>query len=59
MRFLNKTEKLNNKNKKKNQKRKIPHTSFERRTLCFSSFKNGKVKIKLCSVGACKRKKST
>ena len=35
-----------------NGKWKIPFTVFERRALCFSTFKNHKLKIKLCWVGA-------
>ena len=42
----------------KNQKEsKIPHTVLERRTLCFSSYKNRKLKVKLWWVGARERKK--
>ena len=36
---------------------KIPHTVSERRTLCFSSYKNRKLKVKLWWVGTRKRKK--
>ena len=43
---------------KQNQKWKIPHTVLERRTLCFSSYKNHKLKLKLWWVGAHKRKKT-
>ena len=35
----------------------IPHTVLERQTLCFSSYKSRKVKIKLWWVGARERKK--
>ena len=35
----------------------IPHTVLERQTLCFSSYKNRKVKVKLRWVGARERKK--
>ena len=45
--------------KKRNQKWKIPHTVLERRTLCFSSNKNRKLKVKLWWVGARERKKKT
>ena len=41
---------------KQNRKRKIPHTVSERQTLCFSSFKNRKIKVKLWWVGARERK---
>ena len=41
----------------RNRKSKIPHIVLERRTLCFNSFKNHKLKIKLRWVGARKRKK--
>ena len=41
----------------RNWKRKIPHIVLERRTLCFSSYKNRKLKIELWWVGACERKK--
>ena len=40
-----------------NWKWKIPHTVLERRTLCFSSYKNRKLKVKLWWVGARERKK--
>ena len=40
-----------------NWKWKIPHTALERRTLCFSSYKNCKLKVKLWWVGARERKK--
>ena len=36
---------------------KIPRTHLEWRTLCFSSYKNGKSKIKLCWVELGKEKK--
>ena len=42
---------------KRNRKWKIPHTVLERRTLCFSSYKNSKLKVKLWWVGARERKK--
>ena len=42
---------------KRNRKWKIPHTVLERRTLCFSLYKNCKLKIKLWWVGARERKK--
>ena len=42
---------------KRNRKWKIPHTVSERRTLCFSSYKNCKLKVKLLCVGPRKRKK--
>ena len=41
----------------RNRKSKIPHIVLERRTLCFNSFKNHKLKIKLRWVGARERKK--
>ena len=45
---------------KRNRKWKIPHTVFlERQTLCLSSFKNRKLKVKLSRVGARKRKNGT
>ena len=44
------------KTKIKNQKCKIPQTVLERRTLCFSSYKNLKLKVKLRWVGARERK---
>ena len=42
---------------KQNWKWKIPHTVIERRTLCFSSYKNLKLKVTLWWVGVCERKK--
>ena len=42
---------------KRNWKWKIPHTVLERRTLCFRSFENRKLKVKLWWVGVCERKK--
>ena len=42
---------------KRNQKRKIPHTTLERRTLSFSSYKNRETKVKLWWVGPRERKK--
>ena len=41
----------------RNQKWKIPRKVLERRTLCISSYKNRKLKVKLWWVGAGKRKK--
>ena len=41
---------------KQNRKWKIPHTVLERRALCFSSYKNHKLKVKLWWVGARERK---
>ena len=41
---------------KRNRKCKIPHTVLERRTLCFSSYKNRKLKVKLWWVGAREKK---
>ena len=41
---------------KRNQKWEIPNTTLGRRTLCFSSYKNRKLKVKL-RVGARERKK--
>ena len=35
------------------RKWKIPHPDLERQTLCFSSYKNHKLKVKLQSVGFC------
>ena len=46
-----------NKNKKRNRKLKIRHTLLEGRTLCFSSYNNRKLKVKLWWVGAHERKK--
>ena len=43
--------------KKRNLKWKITHTVLERQTLCFSSYKNHKLKVKLWLNGARKRKK--
>ena len=42
---------------KQNWKRKISHTVSERENLCFSSYNNHKLKVKLWWVGARKRKK--
>ena len=42
---------------KQNQKLKISHTVLERRTFCFISYKNHKIKVKLWWVGACESKK--
>ena len=41
---------------KQNQKWKIPDTVSERQTLCFSSYKNHKLKVKVWWVGALERK---
>ena len=38
---------------------KIPHTLLKRRTLCFSSYNNRELKVKLWWVGALERKKRT
>ena len=53
--LLNKN--INFNKQQRNRKWKIPHTVLERRTLCFSSYKNCKLKIKLSWVGARQRKK--
>ena len=42
---------------KRIRKWKIPHTHLKRRILCFSSYENHKLNIKLWWVGACERKK--
>ena len=42
---------------KRNWKWKIPHTGLERETLCFSSYKKGKLKVKLWWFVARERKK--
>ena len=42
---------------KRNPKWKIPHTALERQTLCFSSYKNSKLKVKLWWVGSRDRRK--
>ena len=42
---------------KRNQKWKIPHTVLEELTLCFSLYKNRKLKVKLRWVGARENKK--
>ena len=42
---------------KANRKWKIPHTPLEKRTLCFSSYKNRKLKVKLWWDRAHERKK--
>ena len=44
---------------RRNRKWKIPHTVLERWTLCFSSFKNHKLKVKLWWVGTRERRKRT
>ena len=44
---------------KRNWKWNFPHTALKRRTLCFSSYKNYKLKVKLRWVGARERKKRT
>ena len=41
---------------KRNQKWKIPHTLLETRNMCFSSYKNHELKVKLLWVGARERK---
>ena len=43
---------------KREQKWKIPHAVLERQTLCFSSYENRELKVKLWCAGAQKRKKS-
>ena len=43
---------------KRNRRWKMPHTVLERRTFCFSSYKNLKLKVKLWCVGARQRKKA-
>ena len=53
--FLDKN--INFNKTKRYWKRKILHTVLERRTLCFSSYKNRKLKVKLWWVGACERKR--
>ena len=40
---------------KQNLKFKIPHKVFEKRILCFNSYKNRKLKVKLWRVGAPER----
>ena len=40
-----------------NRKRKLPRTVLERQTLCFSSHKNRKLKVKLLWLGARERKR--
>ena len=42
---------------KRNRKLKIPHKILERRALCFRSYENCKLKVKLWWVGAHERKK--
>ena len=42
---------------KRNQKWKLPRTILERRTLCSSSYKNHKLKVKLWWAGFLERKK--
>ena len=44
--------------RKLNRKWKIPHILLERRNLCFSSYKNLELKVKLWWVGAGERGKS-
>ena len=39
---------INNIMEKQNGKRKLPHTVLERRAMCFSSYKNRKLKVKVC-----------
>ena len=41
----------------RNRKWKTPHTVLERQTLCFSSYKNRNLKVKVWWVGARERKK--
>ena len=41
---------------KRNRNWGIPHTGLERRTLCFSSYRNRKLQVKLRRVGARQRK---
>ena len=48
---------LEQKSKLQNQKSKMPHTLFERRSLCFSSCKSCKFKIKLDEWELAKEKK--
>ena len=43
---------------KRNRKWKTPHAILERRTLCFSSYKNRKLNVQLWGVGAHGRKKT-
>ena len=50
-------ENMNLNKTKRNWKWKIPHTVLESRTLCFSSYKSRKLKIKLWWTGARERKK--
>ena len=45
--------------RKRNGKWKIPHTVLETRALCFRSYKNRKLRVKLCWVGTRERKKRT
>ena len=42
---------------KRNRRRKIPHPVIERQALCFNSYKNCKLKVKLRCVAARKKKK--
>ena len=55
MHLLNKN--INFNKTKRSRKWKIPRTVLERRTLCLSSCKNRKLKVKLWWVRACERKK--
>ena len=43
----------------RNQKWKTPHTVLQRRTLCFGSYNNRKLKVKLWWVGVPERKERT
>ena len=54
--LLNKNINSNKNNTK--LKMEIPHTLSERRTMCFSSYKNRELKVKLWRAGARERKKS-
>ena len=55
--FLNKNLNLHKIEMERNRKWKMPHTVFERRTSCFSSYKNRKLKVNLWQVGVRERKK--
>ena len=52
MHFVEKKKKKTLIKVKRNRKWKITHIVLERRTLCFSSYKNRKLKVKLWWVGA-------
>ena len=43
---------------KRNRKWKIRHSVLEARTLCFSSYKNSELRVKLRWVGTCEKKES-